>query len=92
MCNCLQATITKHASPRHVSRGSATPTSSSGVITFKTNNVSQDSQLSTHSAFDERMFAELKTGPLRSSTPTVVTKVPEELDDLGIQMVQDLLH
>jgi PHD-finger len=92
MCNCLQATITKHASPRHVSRGSATPTSSSGNITFKTNNVSQDSQLSTHSAFDERMFAELKTGPLRASTPTVVTKVPEELDDLGIQMVQDLLH
>jgi len=81
----------KSNSPMSTSTSSAP---SSEVITFKAvapqpgtskaNNVSNiDGELS-----DIRMGL----APMRTSTPTVTSNVPEELDDLGIQMVQDLLH
>ena len=46
------------------------------------------------SMLDEELMAELQAGPapLRASTPTVTSDVPEELDDMGIQMIQDLLY
>jgi hypothetical protein len=68
----------------------------SGVNTFKTVQVKRDRTVTTDeenvTVLDENLDgSQLAFVPMRSSTPNVTSNVSEELDDLGIQMVQDLL-
>ena len=64
------------------------PLSSSGVITFK----HAPSATQPLHMQDDSVLGVFDAAPLRTSTPIATDKVPEELDDLAIQMVQDLLH
>jgi hypothetical protein len=71
--------------------------SSSGVITFKAvapkTGMFETQDEHFVGVFDPDLIdVRLGLAPMRTSTPAVTCNVPDELDDLGIQMVQDLLH
>ena len=75
-------------------RVSRSPSSnpSSGIITFKPFKLLQPTSNASFDGEDEIMVdLQQRSSSLSSSPPTVTMKVPEELDDLGIQMFQDLL-
>ena len=76
---------------------SISSTPSSGVITFKPftlmPSASKESVEDDDIVVGEELSIELerRSSSPPSSPPKVTTEVPEELDDMGIQMVQDLL-
>lgn len=70
--------------------------STSDVISFKitpsARGQADDNSVSSSDFSDDLMVTlEASPVPVRASTPAVTDRVPNEFDDLGVQMVQDLL-